>query len=57
MTFSSPDSQPSGCSAIAVLGNHVNHAVVDNSAQVSVLVVLEVHMRNFHYFSRLVCSE
>ena len=56
MTFSGPDSQPSSFST-TVLGNHVDHAADDNSAQVSVLAVLQVNMRNSHGFSRLVCNE
>ena len=56
MTFSGPDSQPSGCSVV-VLGNHFDHAADDNSTQVSVLAVLQVHMRKSHGFLRLVCSE
>ena len=55
-TLSGPDSQPSGCSTAAVFGNHVNHAIADNSASVSVITLLQIHMGNSHGFSRLVCS-
>ena len=57
MTFFAPDFQPSSCSAVVVLGKHVDPAAADNSTQVSIFVVLQVHIRNSHGFSRLVCSE
>ena len=55
-TFFGPDSQFSGYFVVVVLGNHVDHTAADNSAQVFVLVVLQVHMRNFHGSLKLVCS-
>ena len=36
--------------AIAVLGTHVKHTVVENSAVVLDLIVLHHHMRNSHGF-------
>ena len=40
----------------AVLGTHVEHTVVENSALVLDLAVLHLHMRNSHGSLVLVCN-
>ena len=42
--------------SIAVLGTHVEHTVVENSALVFDLVVLHLHMRNSHGSLVLMCN-
>ena len=42
--------------AIVVLGTHVEHTVVENSALVLDLVVIHLHMRNSHGSLVLVCN-
>ena len=42
---------------VIVVGTQVKHDVVENSAQVSDLVVLHLHLRNSQGFLVLLCNE
>ena len=42
--------------AATVLGTHVEHTIVENSALVLDPIVLHLHMRNFHGSLVLVCD-
>ena len=42
--------------AVVVLGTHVEHTIVENSALVLDLVMFHLHMRNSHGSLLLVCN-
>ena len=41
---------------VVILGTHVEHTIVENSALVLDLAMLHLHMRNSHGFLVLVCN-
>ena len=43
--------------AIVVLGTHLEHTIIENSALVLDLAVLHLHMRNSHGSLVLICNE